>query len=226
VVFIVKSVLKVKRIIVFFVFCFLPIIIRSQARTEMGVNTGLSFYNGDLNESKLFYNPKIYYGFMLKRNFNERYALRLALKKVNLGIENANVGVIDQIYQQNSFESRVWDVILQTEFNFLPYNPLELKDDFISPYITAGLGIIHISKTYSLSIPFGLGLKYKINKRLGIGTEWTFRKTFTDIIDNGIENIVTEEYSSIYHNNDWFSVIGLFITYNISKLRIDCPAYN
>ena len=225
-VFIVKNVFQVKRIFISLIVCFIPILLKSQARTEIGVNTGLSFYYGDLNESKLFYSPKIYYGFMVKRNFNERYALRLALKKVNLGVKSANVGVIDQIYHQNSFDSHVWDVVLQTEFNFLPYNPLELKEDFISPYITGGLGIIYVSNTFSLTIPFGLGLKVKIDKRLGVGTEWTFRKTFTDIIDNGIENIITDDYSSIYHNNDWFSVFGVFVTYNISKLRIDCPAYN
>ncbi|MFC2137378.1 DUF6089 family protein [Bacteroidota bacterium] len=217
---------QVKRITLILVLLCVAYFLRGQARTEIGANAGLSFYNGDLNESKLFYNPKTYYGFMVKRNFNERYAIRLALKKVNLGIKDANVGVIDQIYGQNSFDSHVWDVVLQTEFNFLPYNPLELKEDFISPYITGGLGLIYVSNTFSMTIPFGLGIKVRIDKRLGIGAEWSFRKTFTDIIDNGIENIITEDYSSIYHNNDWFSVIGVFVTYNISKLRIECPAYN
>ncbi len=216
---------SVKRISIVVYIISITITGKSQARTEIGLNTGLSVYYGDLNESALFYSPKVYYGFLIKRNFDERYAVQLALNNVKLGVDEPKVNIVDQIYPVNSFDSRVWDVVLQTEFNFLPYSPLELKKDFISPYITAGVGVIFFSGGKSLTVPFGLGIKVKIDRRLGIGSEWTFRKTFTDVIDNGTESIKTDEYSSLIHNNDWFSIIGIFVTYNISKLRIDCPAY-
>ena len=118
---------------------------------------------------------------------------------------------------------------MQTEFNFLPYNLMMRENDFISPYVTAGMGAAIMPGLESplvLTVPFGLGLKVRVTQRLGLGGEWSFRKTFTDQID-GIENILISgaKHSNI-HNNDWYSFAGLNITYNISKIRIECPAYD
>jgi hypothetical protein len=39
-------------------------------------------------------------------------------------------------------------------------------------------------KRISISIPIGIGLRYKINDRFTVGLEYNFRKTFTDYIDD------------------------------------------
>jgi len=37
---------------------------------------------------------------------------------------------------------------------------------------------------FQVNLPFGLGFKYNVNDYIGIGIEWTPRKTFTDYLDD------------------------------------------
>jgi hypothetical protein len=39
-------------------------------------------------------------------------------------------------------------------------------------------------KLYQVAIPFGIGFKLNVSKRIGLGIEWAPRKTFTDYIDD------------------------------------------
>ncbi len=214
------------RIIFITLFNLFVIIIHSQQWTEVGLNLGMSFYNGDLNESRLFYQPALTYGILMKLNINNRYAVKFAAKNLKLRASDSDFENVYQNSRQNSFQSQVWDVVLQTEFNFLPYNQLLREKESLSPYITAGIGGGYLTNSGSviLVLPFGIGMKLRLNKRMGLASEWTFRKTFSDKVDNTY-NITSSEKKSLIHNNDWYSIIGVIFTYNISKLRVECPAY-
>ena len=57
----------------------------------------------------------------------------------------------------------------------------------LQPLGTEGQGLVPSRKKYSrvsVSIPYGLGLKYGINRKWSIGLEFGARKTFTDYIDD------------------------------------------
>ena len=80
------------------------------------------------------------------------------------------------------------------------------------------------------SLPFGIGFKYGISKRLSLTCEWTYRKTFTDYIDQ----LPPDEYSSgslplkqtSYNNSkDGYSFAGITITYKFALGKHSCPAY-
>jgi len=208
--------------LVFVCFC------KAQKWTDIGFNLGISSYNGDLNETRLFYNPAFSKGLLFKHNINERYAAKLAVTNANLRSSDLEYEKTVQNIPRNPFKTKVWDVVLQAEFNFLPYNQLELGTNPISPYVAAGIGGARFESAGNIfnifSIPFGIGMKYKITTRIGISSEWTFRKTFNDAIDN-TENLIIEGTKSKIHNNDWYSFLHFMVTYNISKLRIECPAY-
>lgn len=52
---------------------------------------------------------------------------------------------------------------------------------------TEGQGLSGRNEPYgstALSIPFGVGLKFSLSKRLGLGFEWGMRKTFNDYLDD------------------------------------------
>jgi len=49
----------------------------------------------------------------------------------------------------------------------------------------------------SFAIPFGIGIKFSLNERLGLGFEWGMRKTFNDYIDD----ISTTYYMDLYGFN-------------------------
>jgi hypothetical protein len=119
------------------------------------------------------------------------------------------------------------DVSVQLEFNFLPFTPSMGKWQY-TPYITAGITGSMImgsdaDATNTLSIPFGIGAKVNITSRLSAGAEWGFRKTFSDRID-GLAN--PSNTSSLIHNNDWYSIAGIFITYKFFNFATECPAYD
>ena len=54
---------------------------------------------------------------------------------------------------------------------------------------------------WQISIPFGLGVKFSLNKYLCLGLEWGFRKTFTDYIDD-ISTQYAGRQNMIYNVNE------------------------
>jgi hypothetical protein len=119
------------------------------------------------------------------------------------------------------------DLGLQVEFNFLPYTPNIGKWAY-SPYISTGIAGALImgsdaDAVNTLSFPFGIGVKLNISSRLATGAEWSFRKTFTDHLDGVVNPSGT---NSFVHNNDWYSFMGIFITYKFFNFAKTCPAYN
>jgi hypothetical protein len=123
---------------------------------------------------------------------------------------------------QYSFSTNLLEFGTLLEFNFLPY--ITGQDQWLkSTYIAGGIGYnFNLSAGNNfLSIPFGAGFKFNITSRLSAGMEWTYRKTFNDMIDNTESPLG----KSFLHNNDWYSTYGLFITYKFFKFAADCPAY-
>lgn len=110
-----------------------------------------------------------------------------------------------------NFTTYVNELSLQAEINFLEFF-VGSKRHRWSPFIFGGTSIfffnpkeIHTGtklkdlgtegqnlsennkKSYSttaLAIPFGIGVKLSLSKRLGMSIEWGMRKTFTDYIDD------------------------------------------
>jgi hypothetical protein len=127
------------------------------------------------------------------------------------------------------FKTSIIDLSITTEFNFRDYQPTKLRKDRYSPYVAGGLGYASVLSSDARSssaatISFGGGFKYNLTRRWSAGAELMVKKTLNDLLD-GTENIGTEE-GVFFHNNDWYSIIGIFITYKIFNWREDCPAYD
>jgi hypothetical protein len=88
----------------------------------------------------------------------------------------------------------------------------------------------------SVAMPFGLGFK-AIMGNFTFGLEWNFRKTWTDRID-GLENqyLTGNTYDDpiqynqpqgyqrgIFNTNDWYSFIGLTVSFRPSPAKNACP---
>lgn len=95
--------------------------------------------------------------------------------------------------------------------------------------------------SFSFSIPFGVGVKYSLCKRIGVTLEWRIHKTFTDYLDDihGLypeQDYIVDGYNytdptdnyepgmqrgngaaeSILINSDWFSMFGLSVSYKFN----------
>jgi opacity protein-like surface antigen len=212
----------------------------AQKQTDLGVFTGGSYYMGDINMERHFYAPSFAAGPIIRYNFNPRHSLRL---NTVYGTLQGNDLDFDNEFQRlrgHSFTTTFLDIGLNFEFNFLPYKIYQRKDIW-SPYITGGLGYNRVLSSTPSSLPstlypavspaknnmiitFGGGFKLTLSRRWAAGTEWTFRKTFSDSFD-GLEN-PGQEFNTFFHNNDWYYLVGVFVTYKFWEYMEDCPAYD
>jgi hypothetical protein len=211
-------------------FLILPSLVSAQRNADFGVFVGTAYYMGDINPSRHLYRPAISYGALYRININTRYAIRANAYIADLSGSDSDFPERinpDRPFNPAHFQTSILDLGLQLEFNFLPFTPNMVKWDY-TPYIAAGVAgsmIVgsDVNAMNALSFPFGAGVKVNLTSRLTVGAEWSFRKTFNDRID-GIEN--PSGVNSLLHNNDWYSFLGVFITFKFFNFATDCPAYN
>ena len=203
----------------------------SQGNAVIGVFVGGAYYLGEINLSKQFYDTQLAYGGFYRYDINKRYSARLNILYMNLAADDNDFDSQYQKDRSQQMETNIFDVTLQAEFNFLPYQQTNRKKDNYTPFVTAG--ITYYLKNFgfgsildNLAIPFGFGFKYCINKQIAIGTEWNFRRTFRDDIDFKYpEPSQSQKQLGYQHDKDWYSFAGIFLTYKF-KTYTSCPAFD
>lgn len=211
---------------------------------EIGLFGGGSYYIGEMNPTIPFKNTKLAYGAIARFNVNRRWAFRLSYQRGGIvGVDN-KTGRIEE--RDFGFSGTINDISAIAEFNFFEYFTGSNKN-FFTPYLFVGVsytlenykpidpvddlleeGIIH-----SMAIPFGIGIKYSVSERIGLGLEWGMRKAFTDYIDgvNSLEyqtGILAKEKTDPTGQDenstgDWYSFAGITVTYKINlRSRLKC----
>lgn len=119
----------------------------------------------------------------------------------------------------------IYDLSALFELHFLPYGyEKNYQGNFrITPYIQAGLGLAYgpAGESFTINIPLGIGLKYKIAPRLNLGLDWTFHLSLSDKLD-GLDAPVGIE-STEFRNKDHYTAIQLTLTYDLCP---KCPTCN
>jgi hypothetical protein len=209
---------------------FLPFLAFSQRKSDIGIFAGTSYYMGDLNPSKQFYKPGYAIGPIYRYNFEPRNSIRISAIYHNL--RGSSTGYGDPYIESlnTSFDATFIDAAANYEINFIPYKTANRKLNQ-SLYLSAGIGY-HFVLTSSVptakshfTIPFGMGYKFNVTKKLSAGAEVSVRKTFTDTGIDGVTNIASELNNTLFGNKDWYTFAGIFISYKIFNYREDCPAY-
>ena len=215
--------------------------IKSQTLLEGGPILGVSWYNGDLNPQRQFYNMQPAFGGFVRLALNDRlgYKGSLLIGGINGEYPAKNVllnQISDDIY---TFDRKITDVTVMFEFNMFSFDhPFKPENNF-TPYMTFGLGGIFYKRYeedeekpyFVLSLPFGAGVKWKMKNKLRIGMEWTMRKTFADDLDKvGFNNSVNPANPYAFnqwkmaHNNDWISFVNVYVSFTIFNRRTKCEA--
>jgi len=220
-----------KFFLVQFLIFFLTLPIHSnppKKKADIGLFAGTSYYMGEINPNRIFYRPSISLGGLFRWRLNDTYALRGHIYYGQFsGYDKDFTNSFQQI-RNASFSSSLLDICAIGEYNFFPFRFNERKK-VISPFLFAGFGynfIISSSENIGnhFNIPFGVGVKYFLTKKITIGTEWSFRKILADNAD-GISNSGGNEYKSTFSNNDWYSFAGFFISFGLFGNQGDCPVY-
>ena len=194
-------------------------------RFEAGGAIGMSGYLGDANNANLLKKPRYVAGGLFRYIINSRMALKANLLTAKISGNSANLANTYPDAQTYAFSSQLYDLGAQFEFNFLNYGigSKYLKLKRISPYLTLGLGATLATgdgDAFTLNVPMGVGVKYKLSERLNIGLEFTMRKTFSDELD-GLKDLngITSGFAK---NTDWYSFTMISITYEFSKRCRTC----
>ncbi|MGL4956601.1 MAG: DUF6089 family protein [Bacteroidales bacterium] len=214
-------------VIAFFPLFWAAVQLSAQDKIAAGGFASMAYYLGDFNHDTPFLTPGPYVGGTVTYSLTDYYSLR-----VNLGggqLKGSPSNYIGKL-QANTpgqtpadFNSMFFDADVRFELGFLPYDPflVDRRTRSFSPYYSIGAGVTYQSSNPFFQIPMTFGVKYRLFYRLTATLEWTFRKTFSDRLDNW-ENIRVS--SSTINNNDWISFIGISLIYNLSD-KADCPAF-
>jgi hypothetical protein len=201
----------------------------AQSPLELGCRMGGSYYIGDLKEIQWGQDVSPVHmvgGILARYNFNDRYGIRAEITYGNVG----SSGMFED--QAISFKEKIAEYTMQLEFNFLPYEIGNSKRP-ISPYILFGGTAAIIGNKFYPMLPFGVGLKFNLWKRVGAGMDLNFRKTFTDDLEGGgllddplsAYHPLNQQYTSNLHNNDWIVYLSIHLAYKIILCKLDCPVY-
>jgi hypothetical protein len=209
--------------------------VMAQARYfgEFGILGGGSFYNGDANTSKVFLEPHLAFGGLLRINLTNRGALKIniirgAVSGDSRNMDNALPGGV-----QVEFERDFWDVGFHFEHNFFKYG-LKTWDREVkrhTPYILLGPGITIFDEwrgtELTFNLTYGVGYKFKFGKRFNLGLEWSMRKLFIDDFDvtNKENKILDDPYKMGYSwikNNDYYSTVFLFLSVDLIRKKNKC----
>jgi hypothetical protein len=181
---------------------------------EFGIGVGAAHYFGDLNTKAKLNRPKPAAGIFFRKNFGNYIAMRVSGNFAQLGYSDIYNTHNEYMHRRNlSFNTNIWELGLQGDFNFYRFMPGDPEFRF-TPYVTFGVSIFNYDpyaylngqkyflrplgtegqaidslhrKPYSsmaVGFPFGVGLKYSINERINVGFEVVYRFTNTDYIDD------------------------------------------
>jgi hypothetical protein len=179
---------------------------------QFGFTLGAAHYFGDLNNQAAVNRPKIAIGGFFRKQFGNYTGLRISAHYAQLGYSDVYSKNDYQKRRNLSFNTNIWELALQGDFNFFKYNPNDDNYRF-TPYVTLGVGIFSYDPfayyqnekillrplntegqtfyqdrkaygTMAICFPIGIGFKYSINQNLNLSFEVAHRFTRTDYLDD------------------------------------------
>ncbi|WP_026898615.1 type IX secretion system protein PorG [Daejeonella oryzae] len=188
--------------------------VHSDAQTwEIGGFAGSSGYMGDINPIKAYKFTDFAFGGQVKRNIDGYWSFKLAAMHGNIRSDDANSPYEQQQQRNLNFYSPVTELTFQTEFNFFNYlpglfpiagsrkfspyiftgiggmmfNPKTMLNDIeyeLPKYVTENANLSDAYRTYSLTVPYGAGIKYNVKGNWNVIGELGYRTAFTDYLDD------------------------------------------
>lgn len=198
-------------------------------KREIGVGIGLTNYLGDFNGSiAKGHQPEV--NLICRQIISPYSAVKLDISYAQIKGSSKDVKTYypDYADEHYSFKRSLADLNIAYEYNFWPYGT---GRDYrgavrLTPFVFIGLGATLTmgdpKSDITANMPLGLGVKYKIGKRMNLGMEWAAHFTMSDKLD-GVKDPYRIESSGIFKNTDCYSSLRLTLTYSISP---KCPTCN
>lgn len=197
-------------------------------KMEIGAGVGLVSYEGDFNGS-ITKNMQPGASLILRRVFNPYMDVRLNLMYGNLKGDSNGTQTYYPDYQQSpySFSNTLIDLSMTYEYNFWPYGT---GRDYrgakrLTPFVFLGIGGTYVKteqkSVFTGNLPIGLGVKYKLAKRVNLAIEWAMHFSLSDELD-GVKDPYMIKSSGLFKNTDCYSALQLTLTYSFMQKCKTC----
>lgn len=182
---------------------------------ELGISAGAAHYFGDLNTRGKLNRPKPVIGLFFRKQFGNYIGMRISANFAQVGYSDIYNTHNEYQHRRNlSFNSKIFELAIQGDFNFFKFVPGDPYNRF-TPYVTLGAGAFNFDpyaylggrkyflrplgtegqgsaaypdrKPYNsmaFCFPFGVGVKYAVTDRINFGFEIVHRFTTTDYLDD------------------------------------------
>lgn len=200
-----------------------PFFSTAQSQSEGGLSLGLASYQGDCHcrtdESiGLLQELNPSFGLLYKYKFNEAWALRGNLNYVGISADETNFSNAGHSARGFKFDNKIIELSVMAQWDLL--GKRRMRDGVfkktLSPYVFGGIGLGFVDYDVSYGtrsnadvrndqdasstqfiIPVGLGLRYDLSKKIGIGLETSVRLPVSDYYD-GVSNSANPDENDIY----------------------------
>ncbi len=182
---------------------------------EIGLGIGAANYYGDLNIHSGFQAVKPSAGLFFRYFFNSYFGGSFHLRYAQLGYSDVYNKKDTFQYKRNlSFNTTIWDLSVQGDFNFFRFEPGNPRYNF-TPYLSLGIGFFHFNpyayyqdqkyflqplgtegqgsplypdrklyKLWSVEVPVEIGFKYNLNRSWNLQLSASYHFTGTDYLDD------------------------------------------
>lgn len=197
-------------------------------RFDIGAGLGMTGYLGDANTSNLLKNPGVDGELLFRYIVNPRWGLKTNFFVGTLRGNTAQMTNVMPGEMNYKFSTTFFELGELAEFNFFNFGMGETyrKLKRVTPYIAAGLGFnfwsVDSHTGFAFNIPMGIGVKYKVSRKVNLGLEFLMKKVFTDKLDGPLLADPYKIKSSFLKNTDWYSTLTFSVTYEFSKRCAVC----
>ena len=179
---------------------------------EAGLVTGFTNYSGDMAERNIqFKENGVGAGLFARYHFSTILALKAQVFAGKIGGTDANARTIDLKERSLKFSSNLLEFAVMAEWNFMNVKPERLDDVQeikVVPYLMLGVGGVFSQpevtyfgppdqftrlvpfnipepglKKQALVLPFGVGLRTLVSKKITVGIEGAFHPALSDYLD-------------------------------------------
>lgn len=182
---------------------------------SLTVGTGSSTYFGELNYNNSINDKISQFNVGLEARLLSRIAARVEMNYFTLKGSDANAA--DSTFQRQrnlSFESRNLQFHLAAIYYIKPYQGDYFRRWVFDPYVVGGVGYMNYNpaarlggdrlklrealtegvtyEKWTMTIPFGVGAKFRVNEFMNVNLEFLYNITFTDYLDDVSKNYATE----------------------------------
>ena len=190
--------------------------------SEYGVSAGASQYFGDLNDEYGFRFIRPAFGAFARLHLNPYISVKGLVNYTRVGYQDKFSGNSYNQKRNLSFQSDIFELALQAEFNFFRFSTGEIGNRW-TPYLTGGIGAFYYNpfaefngrryylrplgtegqhagfddrkyNKFAICFPVGVGFKYWIRPGINLGVEIADRLTTTDYLDDVSTTYVGASY--------------------------------